>query len=50
MVNVGVRTLAKLLHLLVLQIDPVINEVFGEHTTFHEVVMISIERFQSTIQ
>ena len=36
------RPLTQLLDLFIFEVDPVVDEVFGEDATFHEVVMIII--------
>jgi hypothetical protein len=41
----GMGPLTQLLHLFVFEIDPVVDEVFREHSTFHQVVVISIQSF-----
>ena len=44
------QELAQLLDFLVLEGDPVVDEVFAEHPTFHEVVVISVQSFQGSVQ
>ena len=45
-----VRPLAQLLHLLVLQVDPVVDEVVAEHTASGEEAPIGIQSFQGTVE
>ena len=47
---VGMRTLAQLLHFLVFDLDPVVDEVFGEHPTFQQVVVIFTQGFEGAVQ
>ena len=42
------RTLA-VLHFLVFDLDPVVDEVFGEYSTFQQVVVIT-QSFESAVQ
>ena len=43
------RALTQLLNFLVLEINPVLDEVFGEDATGQEVVLVGIKRFQRPI-
>ncbi len=46
---VGVGPLAKLLHLLVLQIDPVVDEVFREDATGQQVLVVSLQGLEGAV-
>ena len=43
---VGVRPLTQLLHFLVFQSDPVVDEVFCEDATGQQVLVVGLESFQ----